>query len=127
MAKAILLIEDDEHALALMTAALRREGHTVYAAKDSNEARLLWGEPGRAFDLLIADVKLQGDEDGFSLAETLLEEKPGVPVMFISGDRDCFASPSIRSFGDAPFISKPFNVKQMLTAVDKVLAKGGAG
>jgi len=59
------------------------------------------------------------------LAEKLLEAHPEVPVMFISGDKDCFASPSIRQFGDSPFIAKPFNVKQMVAAVDQVLSKTG--
>ena len=59
------------------------------------------------------------------LADRFLELHPDVPVMFISGDPDCFASPAIRKFGDSPFIAKPFNVKQMISAVDQVLSKGG--
>jgi DNA-binding NtrC family response regulator len=122
MARTILLIEDDEYALGLMAAALEKQGHTVFKAKDASEAQNQWSPEDRHFDLLISDVKLP-DDDGFVLAERLLETRPDVPVMFISGDKDCFASASIRAFADSPFIAKPFNVKQMLAAVDKVLSK----
>jgi DNA-binding response OmpR family regulator len=124
MGRTILLIEDDEYALGLMAGALEKQGHTVHRARDASEAKNHWSHAERKFDLLIADVKLP-DEDGFVLAEQLLESRPTVPVMFISGDPDCFASPSIRNFGDSPFIAKPFNVKQMLGAVDQVLSKSG--
>ena len=117
----ILLIEDDEHALALMASVLTNQGHTVLQAKDPSEAQNHWTDPERGFDLLITDVKLPGAEDGFTVAERFLKSRPNVPVLFISGDRDCFASPAIRTFGDSPFIAKPFNVKQMIAAVEQVL------
>ena len=120
MAK-ILLIEDDEHALGLMRAVLEKNGHTVTTARDGSEAQNHWTDPNLKFDLLISDVKLPGGEDGFMLADKFLLSHDDVPVMFISGDPDCFASPSIRKFGDSPFIAKPFNVKQMMTAVNQVL------
>ena len=121
MAATILLIEDDDHARALMASVLTNRGHTVVQAADAAAAQNHWTDPERSFDLLIADVKLPGEEDGFSVAERFLETRPNVPVLFISGDPDCFASPSIRTFGDAPFIAKPFNLKQMIAAVDQVL------
>jgi len=125
MGRTILLIEDDEYALGLMATALEKQGHTVFRAKDASEAKNHWSHADRNYDLLISDVKLP-DDDGFVLAESLLEARPTVPVVFISGDKDCFASPSIRQFGDSPFIAKPFNLKQMLAAVNQVLNKGGA-
>jgi DNA-binding response OmpR family regulator len=125
MGRTILLVEDDDHARGLMASVLAKQGHDVHQARDGAEAQNHWGDPARKFDLLIADVKLPGDEDGFMLAEKLLEMRPEVPVLFISGDPDCFASPSIRAFGDSPFIAKPFNVKQIVAAVDKVLSKPG--
>jgi DNA-binding response OmpR family regulator len=125
MGRTILLLEDDDHARGLMASVLAKQGHEVHQARDGAEAQNHWGDPNRKFDLLIADVKLPGGEDGFMIAEKLLESRPQVPVMFISGDRDCFASPSIRAFGDSPFIAKPFNVKQMVAAVDQVLSKTG--
>ena len=120
MARTILLIEDDEHALGLIASVLRNQGHTVFPAQDPAEAQNHWTDPELSFDLLIADVNLPGPEDGFMVAERFLKTRPNVPVVLISGDPDCFASPSIRAFGDAPFIAKPFNVKQIVAAVDQV-------
>ena len=124
MGRTILVVEDNENALGLMTSVLKGQGHTVFGALDGSEAKNHWTDPDHSFDLLICDVKLP-DIDGFVLAENLLESRPDVPVMFISGDKDCFASPSIRAFGDSPFIAKPFDVNQMLAAVNQVLSKAG--
>jgi two-component system cell cycle sensor histidine kinase/response regulator CckA len=127
MARTILVVEDDEPTLTLMASALTKRGHQVFQAKDSNEAELQWGEPGRAFDLLISDIRLPENQDGFALAEKLLETRPDVPVIFVSGDPDCFACPNIRLFGDSPFIPKPFDLHKMVAAVEQVLARSPRG
>lgn len=121
MSRTILLVEDNENALGLISSVLSDQGHHVYKARDVYEAQNHWDDTDVSFDLLICDVKLPDQEDGFTLAERLLKSRPNVPAMFISGDKDCFASPSIRSFGDSPFIAKPFDIKQMVAAVDQVL------
>jgi two-component system nitrogen regulation response regulator GlnG len=121
MARTILLVEDDEPVLGLMATALTKQGHQIFKAHDADEAEKEWTEPGRAFDLLVTDVHLATPEDGFALAQKFLEVHPNVPVIFVSGDRDCFSLPSIRMFGDSPFIPKPFDIKKLLGAVDKLL------
>lgn len=123
MAQTILLVDDEEDALALMGAALEREGYKVEQATNSHDAYRIWTESKPAIDLLISDVRLQEEDDGFVLADKLLAARPGVPVIFVSGDRDCFASPAIQRFGDSPFIRKPFDVRKMVTSVQNVLSK----
>jgi two-component system, cell cycle sensor histidine kinase and response regulator CckA len=123
MARTILLVDDEEDALAVMSTALKRQGYNVAQATNSGDALRLWTENEPAFDLLISDVRLMEPEDGFVLADKLLAARPGIPVIFVSGDRDCFASPAIQRFGDSPFIRKPFDIRRMLTSVADVLSK----
>ena len=123
MAQTILVVEDDEHVAGLIAAALGKQGYLVSQAKNSMEAMRLWTDSGPPFELLISDVRLEEEDDGFVLAEKLLELRPEVPVIFISGDQDCFASPAIQRFGDAPFIAKPFDLKKLAKAVGDMLAK----
>jgi two-component system response regulator ResD len=122
MARTILLVDDEEDALALMAAALEREGYQVAQASNGHEAFRLWTESKPAIDLLISDVRLHEQDDGFVLATKLLTARPG-PVIFVSGDQDCFASPAIQRFGDSPFIRKPFDVKKIVTSVRDILSK----
>jgi two-component system, NtrC family, nitrogen regulation response regulator GlnG len=122
MPRKILLVEDDEHALGLMAAALTKHGYIVSGATNTSQAKQLWTESEPPFDLLMTDVRLEEEDDGFMLADKLLAARPNVPVIFVSGDPDCFASPAIQRFGDSPFIRKPFDVNIMIASVKKVLA-----
>ncbi|MDB6037540.1 MAG: Response regulator receiver protein [Verrucomicrobiales bacterium] len=119
----ILLVEDDEGVLALISSALSKEGYRVFGTTGTMEAEQLWTNPGSSIDLLITDVRLGGEDNGFVLAKEFVAAHPDVPVIFVSGDRDCFASPSIQLFADSPFIPKPFEIKKMLAKVAEVLAK----
>jgi two-component system nitrogen regulation response regulator GlnG len=123
MAARILLVEDDEGVRTLVATALKKEGYQVFQAPGPTEAKRLWIDDGYAFDLLLTDVRLEEDDDGFMLADKLLLAHPNIPVIFISGDRDCFASPAVQRFGDSPFIRKPFDIKMMLSTIADVLAK----
>jgi DNA-binding NtrC family response regulator len=121
MPRKILLVDDDEATLDLLGTTLEKNGYAVTRAKDPAQARWLWEDAKEPFDLLLTDVRLEAQDDGFMLATKLLESNPNVPVMFISGDPDCFASPAIQRFGDSPFLSKPFDLKKMLVSVKKII------
>lgn len=123
MPRRILLVEDDEATLDFIATALAKSGYEVVKAKDTTQAKWLWEDAKAPFDLLLTDVRLEAEDDGFMLAGKLLESQPNVPVMFISGDQDCFASPAVQRFGDSPFLRKPFDLKKMLASVDGLIGK----
>src|SRR5205814_2966718 len=79
----ILIVDEEEIALASTTAALDSAGHIVYQAKDRIAA--LRVARTEALDLIICDVNVGGDS-GLDLTREL-RRLPGmqdVPVMFIS-------------------------------------------
>ena len=122
MPRRILLVDDDEATLELLGTTLEKNGFEVVKAKDTTQAKWLWEDAREPFDLLLTDVRLEAEDDGFVLAARLLESQPNVPVIFISGDEDCFASPAIQRFGDSPFLRKPFDLKKMITSVNSIIA-----
>lgn len=123
MARTILVVDDEEDALAVMGTALERAGYNVARASNGLDATRLWTESNPPIDLLISDVRLHEQDDGFVLADKLMAARPGIPVIFVSGDRDCFASPAIQRFADSPFIRKPFDIRRMISTVEDVLSK----
>jgi DNA-binding NtrC family response regulator len=127
MPRTILVVEDDEHVSGLVAATLSKHGYVVFQAKNSMEAMRLWADSAQPFDVLISDVRLEEEDDGFVLADKLLAIRPNVPVIFISGDKDCFASPAIQRFGDSPFIAKPFDLKKLVKAVGDILEQSPGG
>ena len=80
----ILVVEDEEMVRRLGVAALEEAGYRVLAAGDAVEAMALL----RANDdiaLLFSDIVLTGPMDGRQLADAILAERPGLPVLFTTG------------------------------------------
>lgn len=75
----LLLVEDDASVRQLVTLQLSLVGYDVRAAEDAAAARALLADG--APDLAILDIMLPG-EDGFSLAETMIERE--IPVLFLT-------------------------------------------
>jgi two-component system, OmpR family, response regulator len=60
----LLIVDDDQNILSLLTKFFRKHAHTVTVAEDG--AAMFAALDGPSIDLVILDVMLQG-EDGFSL------------------------------------------------------------
>ena len=73
----LLLVEDDASVRQIVMLQLSLVGYDVRAAEDAGQARRMMEE--KTPDLAILDIMLPG-EDGFSLAETMMER--AVPVLF---------------------------------------------
>lgn len=75
----LLLVEDDASVRQIVMLQLSLVGYDVRAAEDAGQARRMMEE--KKPDLAILDIMLPG-EDGFSLAETMMER--AVPVLFLT-------------------------------------------
>lgn len=116
----IMLVEDEAQqrdALALMFEA---EGYTVLAA-DSAEAgaqQILRTVP----DMIVTDVKLPGI-DGFTFFDQIRQQPSceHVPFIFITGYNDPLAIESVKQLGAAGYITKPYDLENLITLVKKHL------
>lgn len=82
----ILLVEDDATCREIVGAALRVHGHHVTSVSCGAEAVDLL-EVGLKPDLLLTDIQLPGDLDGWLLARHFKEEMPELPVVYMTGRR----------------------------------------
>jgi CheY-like chemotaxis protein len=112
----ILLAEDEESLLHLLTLLLGRAGYRVLPASDGSEAIKLFRQSPNLVDLLITDIDMPGIS-GVELANIVRSAVPRCPVLIISG--------LVRPFDDArpdwPFLSKPFHVDEFLRIVRDLL------
>jgi len=110
----ILVCDDEEPALVIMAGILRRAGYDVRATSDPAIA-LMIGRSLTSIDLLIADVRMP-EMMGTELASLLESERPGLPVLFVSGARAPEAAK-----GDAGFLAKPFTSADLRRRVEDAL------
>ena len=110
----VLLVEDEVLVRDMVRTFLERAGYAVVALATAEEA--IAGEHGATTDLLLTDVMLRG-KTGVDLANALRETRPGLKVVYMSGNvADDTARESVVS-PDARFLAKPFTRTMLLEAV----------
>jgi two-component system cell cycle sensor histidine kinase/response regulator CckA len=119
----ILLVEDDEMVRNLVRETLEREGYKVMGAADPLEAqRIAEGYRGK-MQLLITDVvmpRLNGKE----LAKALVERRPELKVLYMSGYTDSAIVNSGILQKEVAFLQKPFTPAALTAKVRDVLESG---
>jgi len=120
----ILIAEDEEALRGYVARALSEAGHDVAVAADGAEALDLLGRADRAFDLLLADIKMPV-MDGIALALAAVRDYPGLVIMLMTG----YADQRERAHGLEALIhdviAKPFTIAELRAAVASALAAGG--
>ena len=117
----ILIVDEEEHLLWALERNLfpERDDVVVYTASTGEEGlHILETE---SIDLLISDIKMPGDVDGFQLILRAKEMVPDARVMIITA----FGTHRIENFaerlGISHYIEKPFTVDELRKAVLEVL------
>ena len=116
----ILLVEDDEQVRKFASQVLKGSGYAVVQAENGDAALELVKRDLPQFDLLVTDVIMPG-MDGAQLALSLREMTPELPVLFMSGYTDDKLVQVGIERGEGNFLSKPFTVAGLLSAVREAL------
>ncbi|MGG5886533.1 PAS domain S-box protein [Falsiroseomonas sp. HC035] len=113
----VVLLVDDEAAVRTPAAARLRElGYEVLEAQDG-AAALRMVSARQRIDLLVTDVGLTGSMNGRQLAEVLHDQRPNLPVLFITG----YAGSVLPQGVDV--IGKPFALDALAQRVQAALAR----
>ena len=118
--EAILLVEDDSNLRYLVARVLRGCGYTIYVAASGIEALAIAGDPTKSIDAVITDVVMPG-MNGRELVEKLVEARPGIGFLFMSGYTDDDVLRRGVLHGETAFLQKPFTPDQLARKVRAVL------
>ncbi|HBC74236.1 MAG: hypothetical protein A2008_02435 [Candidatus Wallbacteria bacterium GWC2_49_35] len=114
--KGILIVDDTLAALKLLTDTLTNEGYIVRPA--SNGERALSSVQAEQPELIILDVRMPG-LDGFEVCRRLKEQSCSrdIPILFLSAATDLEERVKGFALGAVDFITKPFQIEEMLARV----------
>ncbi|MFO8074442.1 MAG: PAS domain S-box protein [Polyangia bacterium] len=116
----ILVVEDETAVRELALKVLERYGYRVLAAADAGEALRLADRHEGHIDLLLTDVVMPGGS-GPELAESLLERRAGVGVLYMTGHtRESIAHRGMR-IGGGRLLRKPFGPVDLAREVRRAL------
>jgi signal transduction histidine kinase/CheY-like chemotaxis protein len=116
----ILLVEDQEELRAGLGRILVGAGYRVLEASDGEEALEVVTKRGEEVQLVVSDVVMPR-MGGFELAEGLSARRPGVPILFVSGQ---LRHPSVRGRELPPgaaVLEKPFSAGDLRRQVRQLL------
>ena len=116
----ILLVEDEENLHEALKLNLELEGYEVTGAYDGAEA--LKAVQKEYFNLIILDVMLP-ELDGIIVCETIRLNNPDVPILILSAKNNSADRILGLKKGADDYMSKPFNLEELLLRVDKLIRK----
>ena len=108
----ILLLEDDDAVIGLLSTALSLRGATVHAARSSSE--LETATASRAFDAALLDLSPIANDVGGALAK-VQARSPKIKVVLISGS--AAEIPEAAQGVMAAWVRKPFEVGEILAVL----------
>jgi len=114
----ILVVEDEPAVLEVTSQILRHNGYATLEAGTFEEALSL--AASRDFQLLLTD-SVMPRMSGATLAERLVELRPGLPVLYMSGYIEEATAPQYAVDKAAAHLQKPFDQQTLLKKVHAAL------
>jgi DNA-binding NtrC family response regulator len=114
----ILVVDDEPNVLVTYRLILQQQGYEVSAALSSEEARQALTE--HDIDLLLCDLSLEKQENGFDVIEFARRKHPELPTVLLTG----YATPEANDRADElgiPMLFKPIDIKQLLQTISELL------
>lgn len=108
--KSIMIIDDDMYIGNMLDEALTKEGYNVLRAYSGTEALLMLDSSKP--DLVLLDLMLPG-----LCGEDVLPRIKGIPVIVLSAKIDIDNKVNLLLEGAADYITKPFNLKELLARI----------
>jgi DNA-binding response OmpR family regulator len=120
----ILIVEDEAHIAAGLRFNLELEGHQVEVAVDGLVARRLLIEESRDYDLVILDLMLP-HVSGFELCRAIRRKSETLPILMLTAKRDDPDKVYGLRLGADDYVTKPFNLEELLARIDAILRRKG--
>ncbi|MBR4555075.1 MAG: response regulator transcription factor [Ruminococcus sp.] len=108
--KTILVVDDDIYIGNMLEEILSKEGYCVLRAYSGTEALMVLSKSRP--DLMLLDLMLPGLS-----GEKILPAAEGVPVIIVSAKADVTDKVSLLMNGAADYVTKPFNVSELLARI----------
>jgi CheY-like chemotaxis protein len=115
----VLVVENDVDQLSLFTEILASAGFSAHGAASPDEALAILRSA--RVDLLVTDIRLEHDINGFELANQARALQPSLQALFITGLPQQLAHRQRGAHPDAPILLKPFPLSDFINTVSGAL------
>jgi len=116
----ILLIDDEEANVRVLSMSLRSDGHQVVTALSGEEGLNIFKQEDP--ELVLTDIKMPG-MDGIEVLQKIKELQPEAEVIIITGHGDIDNAIEALKFGASDFINKPIRDEVLSVAIQRAQEK----
>ncbi len=121
MAKSVLIVEDDQNIADLLRLYLEKEGYVAAIASDGGAGVEMFRKLQP--DLVLLDVMLPV-LDGWGVLRSIRQDSK-TPVIMLTAKGELTDKVSGLKMGADDYITKPFEMKEVLARIEAVLRRGG--
>ena len=121
MAKSVLIVEDDQNIADLLRLYLEKEGYVAAIAADGGAGVDMFRKIRP--DLVLLDVMLPV-LDGWGVLRSIRQDSK-TPVIMLTAKGELSDKVSGLKMGADDYITKPFEMKEVLARIEAVLRRGG--
>jgi len=118
----ILLVEDSDVVRDVIARMLEDSGFTVLLASGGEDALSISRREDVSIGLLLTDIVMP-QVSGLELAERIEEERPGVPILFMTGYSEEAVGGKRIFGGNRDWILKPFTQEEIAAKARKMLSR----
>lgn len=116
----VLVVEDDEKLNKIVCGSLKSRGYAATGCLSAVAALEKMGE--EKFDIVVSDVMMPG-KDGFEFAEEVRAADKDIPVIFMTALGDLPSKQRGFRLGADDYITKPFDMDELLLRVGALLRR----
>ena len=115
----VVLVDDNSNIRRLARELLEELGYQVEAYANGQQALAAIARDSRPIALLVTDFTMP-ELTGYQLARKIREERPGLPILIVSGLSEDTVMPA--SLEPAfPFLQKPYSLKSLARKIREIL------
>jgi two-component system response regulator GlrR len=116
----LLLVDDDESLLRLMSIRLKAEGFDVTSVDNGTQAlRLMFNND---FDVVLSDLRMPG-MDGLSLFDEILQQQRDLPLILMTAHGTIKEAVAASQRGVFSFLTKPVDHKELRSILLRAIAQ----
>ena len=125
-AASVWVVDDDSSIAWVLEKALTRANHQVTVFSSAETALVALEQAKTPPDVILSDIRMTG-MDGFELADRVGDLFSELPIIIMTAYGDLDSAVDAYKHGAFEYLTKPFDITEMLALVERALEKSGAG